>query len=525
MSDDPKRVCYCIEVLDDKDNEWKIAYIGETLRGEEERDGEHEGLVGGASRVAASVAAHGRANHQVRIMDVVNDDSDRKALETYLMLKHGTLIHDIKTMRGLLAHENREFDHLHPDISLDGKPRNFQLNQRRSVGVKYQERVDAAGKAYEARCSATTTLSLFTIEEERALFEEADADLLANVEDVDLRKHLEEPLERNLVARASTADTEGQITFVIDSAFMCAREKRVKYENMVPSDVIDGNQLFRDVKSVREFVVDDDLKSRMRQMYLAVHPDQHASMPAGGVAALFKLLEQLAGVVEEAAIVVKAKEDAEIEKHMTQAKAWFEYMSANDGTTPSHQPTAKHKSLEEKKCEKYLGKQMANWRGGNGGPKQLKRNLYLVVLRDFETFAAFCYGVNELSAVTTANVNAMLRLGYGTKAECKKHPHLMHFPTTCVACKQHTKEYSMWCGYLSGAGEKYEEALLANLPPERVKTAKDMHNGKFEARQAAMAEKNKRQKEALHTTGLVNPRAKKAKTSAAAGSSSSSQDE
>ena len=169
-------------------------------------------------------------------------------------------------------------------------------------------------------------------------------------------------------------------------------------------------------------------------------------------------------------------------------------MSNNDGTTPKQQPTSKHKSLEAKKREKYLGVQMMNWRGGNnGGPKQPQRNLYLVVLRDFETFAAFCYGEKEMSKETAANVNAMLLLGYATAAECKLDPHLLHFPTRCVTCKQKTKEYHMWSRYLGGEGEDNEEALLAKLPPKRVTTAKEMHNGRFEARKAAkMAESDKK---------------------------------
>ena len=514
MSKFQKRVCYCIEVLDDKDNEWKIAYICETHRGERVRDGEHERLVGGASRVAASVAAHGRANHRVRIVDVVDDAAERKALETYLMLKNDTLIRDIKKMRGLLAHENHKDDHVHPDISLEGKPRNFQLNQMRSVGVKFQERVDAAGEAYEARCSATKTLSLFTVEDESAMFDEVDADLALNEE-------IKEPLTRALVARACAADTD-RVVFVIDSAFMCAREKRVKYENMVPSDVIDGNQLFRDVKSVREFVVHDGLSAQMRQLYLAVHPDKHTSMSAGAVFHLFGMLEKLAGDVEEAALVAKAEEDADVKKHLAQAKEWFVYMSNNDGTKPKSTPTAKHKSLEAKKREKYLGGQMEDWRkGNNGGPKQLQLNLYLVVLRDFETFAAYCYGKQEVSDKTAANVNAMLLLGYGTAAECKLDPQLLHFPTECVACKQKTKEYNMWKNYLGGESEANEEAILANLPPKRVTTAKEMHNGDFEARKAKKAENGKKRKEATHASGLVTPKAKKAKTSSAAGSSSS----
>ena len=515
MSHSPKRVCYCIEVLDDKDNEWKIAYIGETFRGEVERDGEHEGLVGGASRVAASVAVHGRANHRVRIMDIVNDDADRKALETYLMLKNDTLIRDIKKMRGLLAQENHKHDHVHPDISLEGKPRNFQLNQRRSVGVKFQERVDAAGKAYETRCSATT-LSLFTIEEERALFDEVDADLALNEE-------IKEPLTRALVARASAADTEDRVVFVIDSAFMCAREKRVKYEGMVPSDVVYGEESSVDLESVISLIDEEDkqLRKHILAVYKLLHPDKMPFATARLIFHIFGAIEQHLGVIEEAALVAKAEEDADVKKHLAQAKAWFEYMSNNDGTTPKDQPKSKHKSLEAKKREKYLGVQMKMWRVGNHGPKQLQRNLYLVVLRDFETFAAYCYGKQEKSDKTAANVNAMLLLDYGTAAECKLDPHLLHFPTKCVTCKQTTKEYNMWAAYLNGEGEKNEEAILANLPPKRVTTAKEMHNGRFEATKARIAESYKKRKEATHASGLVTPRAKKAKTSSTAGSSSS----
>ena len=503
MSDNPKRVCYCIEVFDDNDDEWKVAYIGETFRGDVVRDGEHESLVGGASRVAASVAKHGRANHRVRILDVVNDDADRKALETYLMEKHGTLIHDIKKMRGLLAHANHKFDHVHPDISLDGQPRNFQLNQKRSVADA--TRIDAAGKAYEARI-ACGTLSLFTFEQENALFDGVDADL-------SLHEGVDEPFTRELVARVSTTTDSKQIVFDIDSAFMCAREKRVEYESKTPSDVVDGSQLFRDVKSVRDFVVDDDLKGRMRQLYLAIHPDKQSSMPAGGVAALFKLLEQLAGVVEESALMAKAEADADLKKHLENAKAWRAFMLENGGTKPSDKPTSTTKSLDEKTNEKYLGKQMSNWRSGDGGryPKQLRRNAYLVVLRDFELFAGLCYGEETRSDKIAEDVNAMLRLGYGTNKEIKEHPHLMHFPAECSACKQITKQYHMWHNYLNGSNEKNEAALLANLPPERVTTAKALHDGNSEALKAKKAESNKKRKEALHAEGIITPLAKKAK--------------
>ena len=79
---------------------------------------------------------HGRAQHRVRVVDVVYNEDDAKALETHLMIKHDTLFKNADKMRQLLAHENREFDHLHPDISLDGKPRSFQLNQNGRLRTK-----------------------------------------------------------------------------------------------------------------------------------------------------------------------------------------------------------------------------------------------------------------------------------------------------------------------------------------------------------------------------------------------------
>ena len=239
---------------------------------------------------------------------------------------------------------------------------------------------------------------------------------------------------------------------------------------------------------------------------------------AGLIFHIFGAIEQHLGVIEEAALVAKAEEDADVKKHLTQAKEWFEYMSNNDGTTPSQKPTSKHKSLDDTKREKYLGMQMAMWRvGNNGGPKQLQRNLYLVVLRDFETFAAFCYGQKEKSTKppptsTRCSSSATLppRSASSTRTCCTSRRRASRASSI-------TKEHNMWSHYLGGQGEDNEEALLANLPPKRVTTAKEMHNGRFEARKAKKAESSKKRKEAAHASGLVTPRAKKAKTSSRRG--------
>ena len=497
-------VVYCIELAEFENcRNWKICYIGETGRGDVQRFLEHKGLVGGASRVAASTAKHGSAAHRICILDVLNDVDDRKALETYFIQKYDTKIESVKQMRDLLAHENRSFDHLHPDISLDGKPRNFQLNQIRSVAD--QTKVAAAGKAYEAR-SAAGTMTCYTKEEEKALFDAIDDDLALNEE-------VEEPLTRVLVAVESAKPTSEQIVFEIDSAFMCARMLRVKYDEITPSKSIDGNQLFMEVEQVRKFVTDPALNSRMRQMYTVIHPDKHDSMPAGGVAALFKLLEQLAGVVEEAAIVEKAKNDKVTKKHLERAVEQREWMGANDGRTPSHTPYTKgSQSLDETKREKYIGNQMIHWRSGiHGGPKQQKRNLYLVILRDFESFADFCYGQNARSIDIAENLNKLLLKGYGMKKEMKDHPNLKQIQATCTACGQHTKEYIMWQNFLSGQNAANEAQLLAGLPADRVKTAKEMHGADREAKKAKVAESNKKRQKARHDAGIVEPKPKKAK--------------
>ena len=506
MSD--KNAIYCIELNEyDGDFEtWRICYIGETGRGDVQRFLEHKGLVGGASRVAASMAKHGRASHRVRILDVVDDVDDRKALETYLMQKFNTLIENVTKMRNLLAHENRSFDHLHPDISLDGKPRNFQLNQIRSVAD--QAKVEAAGKAYETR--AAGSVISYTKEDEERMFEAIDVDLTLN-EDV------EEPLTRVLVAVESAKPTSEQIVFEIDSAFMQARMLRVKYDEMTPSDVIYGNDSFDDLTLVLNFIdkdTDEALYKHVFQIYKMLHPDKRPSASARTMFHIFGAIEQYVGEVEEAAIVEQAKGDKGIKKNMDQAVKWLEWMGANYGRTPTHTPVAKgSQSLDETKREKSLGEQMMVWRSGNHGyyPKQQQRNLYLVILRDFEAFANFCYGRYARSDDTAENLNKLLLKGYGMKKEMKDHPNLKQLQATCTACGHHTKEYIMWQHFLDGQNAKNSDTLLAGLPAERVKTAKAMHDGKETVAKEKKAESNKKRDQAWHAAGLVKPQKKKAK--------------
>ena len=297
-----KNVVYGILLATDETlTNWKLAYIGETGRDATIRDLEHASLTGGAGRVAASICKWTNAAHKTVIFCTVDDKKERKALETYLMLKNNTIVPNARGIRDRLAHENKGSDFYWPDVSLDNKPRNFQLNCKRETAD--EAAIAAAGKKYEKR--AMSALVEYTAEDEQAMFESVDSCLV-------LTEFLTEPLSRDLVERdeENNKGEDDVIVFEIDSAFMQARHFRVKYGERNPSDVVGGDDLFNDVKKVQTFIVDESLKNRVKQMYIAIHPDKHASMPAGGVFHMFGMLEQLAGDVEEAAIVVDAKDDA-----------------------------------------------------------------------------------------------------------------------------------------------------------------------------------------------------------------------
>ena len=502
---------YNLDLLEDDLVTWRPVYVGETGleeegRGTDVRDGEHVHLYGGAPRVAASVAKHGAARHRIRLVDKVATKAEGKALETYLMVKLETIVPAYSKLKEKFAYENREFDYHQPDVSLHGQPTVFQLNCKRST--KNQDDIDAAGKAFEDRQSSTT-LAVYSKEEQDRVFAAIDAQL-----------GLETPLSHMLVtcAKPEEDDEFERIVFEIDSPYMRANQLRIEYEQRDAWAVVDGTELFIAVKSIRDLVCTEgdttapvsrkDLDSRLKTLYLASHPDKSKGMPASAVVGLFTMIESLAGEVEEKELRAKAAVDDELKQRVDEADRWREWIQFNDGVKPSQVPKAANKTVDDKVEEKQVAISMRDWRKGRHGvPKQRARNVYLVVLRDFAIFADFCLGKDQKGRDVAKNINALLKRGFGMRKEQEVYPHLQIFPSMCATCQRHTPESHMWNDYLNGRNDARAPALLANLPPERVATAKAMHDAAAPAQKAKLAESHRRQTEQLHASGVRQPRA------------------
>ena len=495
---------------------YKIAYSGATSRGAV-RAVEHLNLVGGAGRVAASVAKHGPARHRVRIVaktkvDRAEDDKKLpfpiRCLETYLMKKHNTTVPRASKLRDLFAHENKDHGHWHPDISLPGQPMNFQLNSIRSVSQQHAEAVDEAGKAFE---NPTTTLCIYTKEEQEEIYQQIFDELGV------------EPLETVLVACSKPKDVDSKrVIFDIDSPFMKARELRVRYEEMNGWETVSRDAVFGEMMEVQTLdPANEDLAEYFKNLKKAFHSDKHVSlgipMTAREALGVFTMIESWTGAFEEAALMKKAKaakEAKEAKAHVTTAVKWRDWMRQNEGATPSPHPTGGSlKTLEEKRTERTLGKAMHNWRAGekrigkgHGHPPQEARNTYLVILRDFPSFAQLCYGKAEKSHTNITKANALLRTGHGTEAARKKFPTLVNFPSNCPACRVHRPEYKMLCGYLKGQNDTNEAVLLDGVDPEYAAWLHDTHASNVDDWKAKKAKFNKKHEAARHASGLVKKR-------------------
>ena len=496
---------YVIELLV-SEGVWKVVYAGATRRGGV-RFLEHVNLVGGASRVAASVAVYGALNHRVRVVHMISISDaveaeegaaglplEVRCLETYLMNKHDTVHPNLNKMRDLLAYENRDAGHKHPDILLPGQPMNFQLNCTRSAGKQHSQSISESGKLFE---NQTTTLSIYSEEEQREVFAQIFTDLGV------------EPLQTVLVCCAKKDEGTKRVVFDVDSPFMKARELRVKYEEKNGWEVISADVVSAEVNAIKAMDIKNaPLNSYLRGLMTVCHPDRHVDLTAGEAFHLFGMVEEWTGRREEAALL----STQETNSHAKRAIKWRVWMRENEGATPSATPTAGSlKTLEEKREERCLGQQMTTWRCGDGGkyPLQEERNVYLVLLRTFPIFAQYCYGNAEKSHINATKVNALLRTGHGNEAARKKFPHLVNFPSVCPTCRSHRPEYVMMKGYLSGKNSLTEEALLEGVEAKYATWLRNQHACKVDDMKAKGVESNKKLKEAMYASGVVKKRVKR----------------
>ena len=418
-------------------DEWRICYVGETGRGVDTRfDAEHLRLVGGAGRVAASVAKHGRAQHRVRVVDVVYSEDDAKALETHLMIKHDTLFKNADKMRQLLAHENREFDHLHPDISLDGKPRSFQLNQKRSIAD--QVKIDAAGEAYDAR-QARGTVTLFTPREEATLFDLIDADLKST-------EGIDDPLHRMLVAREPEATDA--ITLDTSTPFGRACELHDLYHEREADEVVDRNTVTHQLESIGELPLyeldtpDEEVRAMVRLWKRNVHPDskrlKDTAITASYAAAVFQLAMKWCGNYEEAELK--------------------ERVQGQKGRQNDYQGLQLCDHVDRAKNGESLSKAPRHRPGGGAfgrGEEQLVASQATAPSRLFDLFArrggfaAECTGrrgggTNQKTVQT--RVKRLLQGGHGFREEGRRG-----IPATCPECGNNDKAYFFLSDYVNGS--------------------------------------------------------------------------
>lgn len=505
------RVVYAVDLQveptpddDDAPKEYRTAYIGQAAI-EDLREKEHSQLRSGAPRVAASQARYGNEAHRMRIIDLLDCPDGNplpvEAFETHQMKEHGTIVPNYSKLKDIYAHANREHDFHQPDISLPGQPRSFQLNCKRSTAN--EEAIKRAGEEYEAR-KTRGTLVVYRPEDMEKIYTAIDRSL-----------GLETPLPRTIVAY-DTPDAvveKKRIVFEIDSAFMRARELRVRYESIDKAKDIAGETIFDEVASVRAMGVSEDLGSRIRTMYKAIHPDKNKSVSAAIATCIFRVIEDLAGEVEEAELIAKAETDARFAQIVRRTRGWRDWSKENDSRMPrivrKYSKEVSESQIPVLVKERNMGKEMTGWR--NRG--QSDRNVYLVMMRNYDAFAEFCYG--RLGKHLYEDCVQMLINGYGMQEEVKLGLAAMTFPTTCQACGQISPVYNVYKCFLGGQRPNHRELFQAALPPDRATYAIGRHDRARPALKASAQEAQRVLQESLRAQGVAKP---------VAGSSGSSAD-
>ena len=519
---------YVIEVLQhdvegvEGVEEWKIAYCGCTNREALTRMEEHKHQSSGAVRVVASIGAFGLNVHRMRVMaaiDVPDEDSKASfALETYLMRKHDTIVPKYNKLKDLFAHENRIKDFPMPDIQLPGRSRNFQLNCKRSTTDG--EAIEKAARFFEEACSRTTICVYKKGEQEELL------------DDLDKFFGLEEPLPRFIAPYVEDDDANTRrVEFVIDDSFMQARELRLKYQDINGWEEVDPDEIVVDLSSVADFQEGDTLiTSQVKRVKLSVHSDhrKNSHPTAEEAASVFRQLELFTGSVmeEQLSWLIQSEEDSEKKVELTKetaktrydllrARKWRDWVRMHGGTLPKPRPDTDAGTMESQKEEKTIGKEIETWksmRSMSKGAKQRNRNLYLLVMRDFDSFADSMVPQSQRTADVDKKTNKWLREGFGMECERLEYVSASGQVFPALDLKplpargrdgKITKVYNAWGTYLRGERASTSDDLLAGLPPDRVAKAQAIHADREDGRREEKRIANRKLVDALHSAGVV----------------------
>lgn len=515
---------YCLKCWDEDEQQWVIAYIGQTTN-VRHREKQHFDICSGARRASAAIAAYGRAHvcfrhlfsRGVSSADAITSSREACALETYLMVKHDTIKHGIQKMREQLSEKNKDSDFLFPDISLPGEPRNFQWNCKRSCTD--EALIKEMGQKYEVQLEKDEMLMDVEPEEvEEVMAGVEEAFTLAVKEGEGVRG---EPTPEELGTELVVCEKKMEIvTFTIDTPFMVAFQLLDKYESMDPWKEIRREDFLADLDLINDDSLkmhDSDVASFIRTFKLSCHTDKHdkygMQMTADEAAGALKLVKAWLGTKEEG--IFAASHDKGVKKHYGYARELLEYVRDHEGKMPIHTPANDGRSVEERTAEKQLGKRLGNWLGGQNGrdEKRQKCNLYLVVLRHFPSFVFRVRGDKTEELTERAeDVNDWLRKGFGMKEKMESFmPDVRQLPRTCSECGQVTKTYEFLRCWFRGEYDDYTSTLLEGLSPEIAAGMRAIHESKIESVKAKGRKASKTRVANLNASGVVNAGKRKAR--------------
>ena len=506
---------YCLECWDDEKKDWIIAYVGMTTD-LELREKQHLAIASGAARACAAIAAYGPANIKFRhlfsrsisSLDAITSSSEACALETYLMCKHATIKHEILKMRDLLAHKNKDSKWPYPDISIPGEPRNFQWNCKRSTTK--DALIKKMGAWYEEKVQEDD-LMVGLVEEDVAIAMAAveEAFTLAVKEGEGVRD------ESEVCKKTKTMEV---VTFTIDTPFMAAFNLVDKYEMMDPWWAVKRSEFVANLNTIIDpslNMYDGEVKSYIQQFQKTCHENNHQKykmqMTADEAAGLLKSVKAWLGTKEEA--IYAASADNDTKKHYEWACELLAFVREHEGKMPSAQPAEDSRSTEEQKAEKTLGDRLKNWLSGHSGTREKRQqcNLYLVILRHFPSFVFRVRGgLAEQSANLVEELNAKLRMGFGTKERMKTFmPNVRQLPHKCTECGAKDKVYKKLTEWFIGRHHEDTDDILAGLSPDVANAMRAIHESNVESTKAKAKEASKKRAADLNARGIINASSKR----------------
>ena len=488
-----------------------VRYVGVT-QFEKDREKQHYEAMSGAPRVVQARIAYGECESKV-VAGLYGTLREAQALETYLMKKFGTIVTETKERIEMRLSEKNPKRLPWPDVALyPDVPASKQLNCRVSASpTKYADEIAAAGKAYEAGQTPPPNLS--------------------EAEQKELHALVESHWEGKEWVTAGEADDPCGIVFEVDSPFARARELKEQYEDLEPHTLVDRDVVAGQLTSIgqhslRDEGADKEVEGMIRLWQQVVSPNKERlhgkPLTAGYAATVFSLAYQWCGDHEEGVLLGRLGIDAETAAEeklpasckntnpvdserisVVRALSWRRWTEENDGRKPkSTGRTDTEKSEEEKICSS-----MSHWRNGKTTAARRHQSFYLLLLRHHKWFDYYTRGEYATGGDATKlakDVNRMLQLGFGTRAEVETGAAVRIIPRFCSFCGGSNKIHQTLSTFLRGSNAKLSDAYLATggaLSATRAAALKNIHASNVEKECTRKVAVNLTFKEAVQASG------------------------